>query len=183
MKTIRHLLPCLFLAACLAGALFLAASGAEAHGGGTPRLTNEDIGPYWISVWTAPQPVREGQLHITVAVAEPGEVAGQQGGPPVLGATVELTVSPRAGGLSDVRAMATSEQSANRLFYEADMIVPVAGEWLVLVQVTGPQGSGEAQFPLTVEQARSASWLWLGAVGLLAVAGFYVFYASRGARA
>lgn len=153
--------------------------GVLAHGGGTPRLTNEDIGPYWISVWTSPQPVREGQLHVTVAVAEPGQSGEQQAGAPVLGADVAITLIPRSGGLADVRAMATNEQSANKLFYEADLLVPVAGDWQVQVDVRGPDGSGQAQFDLPVEPARESNWFLFGGIGLLAVAGFFVYYATR----
>lgn len=155
---------------------------AAAHGGGTLRLNNEDIGPYWVSVWTAPEPVREGELHVTIAVAEPGERAGQQAGAPVLGASVEVTVSPRAGGLADISARATNEQAANRLYYEADLSLPVAGDWLVLVEVQGPDGRGEAQFVLPVEAAGGSNWLWIGAIALLVVAAFYLYYASRRTR-
>lgn len=174
----RQLLRIILLAVIFTISLALARA-ARAHGGGAPRLVNEDIGPYWISVWTAPQPVREGQLHITVAVAEPGESAGGQAGAPVLGAAVDVTLTPRAGGLADVRDQATNEQSANKLFYEADMIVPVAGDWQATVEVSGPEGSGQAQFDLTVEPAGSGNWMLFGGIGLLAVAGFYVYYATR----
>lgn len=151
---------------------------ARAHGGGTPQLTNENIGPYWISVWTSPQPVREGQLHVTVAVAEPGEAGDQQAGAPVLGADVEIILESRSGGLAAVRAMATNEQSANKLFYEADLLVPVAGDWQALVDVHGPAGAGQGEFDLAVEPASDRNWLIVGGIGLLAVAGFFIYYAT-----
>lgn len=174
----KHDLRLLLLALLLLASAFVVRAVA-AHGGGTPRLTNHDIGPYWISVWTAPQPPREGVLHITIAVAEPGEAAGQQAGAPVLGATVDVTLTPPASGLATVYDSATNEQSANKLFYEADVIVPVAGEWLVTVAVQGPEGEGQAQFPLIIEPARAGNWFLWGGVGLLAIAGFYVYYAGR----
>ena len=73
--------------------LFLSfVSPVEGHGGGTPRLVNEPDGPYWLSVWTSPDPARaEEPLHVTVGVTEPG--SGREAGPPVLGAEVSVTLA------------------------------------------------------------------------------------------
>jgi hypothetical protein len=172
--------PLLLIAVALLTAI--AVPAARAHGGGTPQLTNEDIGPYWISVWTAPDPPREGQLHVTVAVAEPGAGDAQQAGAPVLGATVDLTLTPRSGGLADVSATATNEQSANKLFYEADVVVPAAGDWLVTVDVQGEVGTGQASFNLALEPAQDSNWLLLSGGGLLAVMAFFFYYTIRGKR-
>lgn len=173
----RHALSIVFAVLLFGAVLF--SRGAQAHGGGTPQLTNENIGPYWISVWTSPEPVREGELHLTVAVAEPGETAGGQAGAPVLGADVDITLVPRSGGLADVRAPATNEQAANKLFYEADLLVPAAGDWLVQIDVEGPQGNGTAEFGLDVLPAQDNRWLVAGGAGFLILAAFFVFYSVR----
>lgn len=162
--------------------IVLLAWPVHAHGGGTPQLTNEDIGPYWVSVWTSPDPVREGQMHVTVSVAEPGAEAGQQAGSPVLGASVEVTVTPRAGGFADATVQATNEQSANKLFYEADVLVPAAGDWQVQIDVQGSEGSGEAQFDLLVLPAEGIDWLLVGGVVFLSVSVLFFFYAMRANR-
>lgn len=152
---------------------------ALAHGGGTPQLTNEDIGPYWISVWTSPNPAREGQLHVTVSIAEPGEGGEQQAGAPVLGAAVELILIPPSGTMDAISARATNEQSANKLYYEADVHIPVAGDWLVQIDVQGAEGSGQAQFELTVEPAQDNGWLLPGGAAFLVIAAFFFYYAAR----
>lgn len=167
----------LFVTALLA--MCLGVVGVHAHGGGTPQVTNEDIGPYWVSVWTSPDPVREGQMHVTVAVAEPGGDAGEQAGAPVLGAIVELTVTPRAGGFADVSARATNEQSANKLFYEADLMIPAAGDWQVQVDVQGPEGTGQARFNMTVLPAQGTDWPLIGGVAFLGISALFFFYAMR----
>ena len=155
---------------------------ASAHGGGTPQVTNDDIGPYWVSVWTSPDPAREGQLHVTVSVAEPGAPGERQAGAPILGATVDVTLTPRAGGFADVSAQATNEQSANRLFYEADLLVPAAGDWQVQVDVEGPAGRGQTAFDLTVMPAQGLDWLLVGGIAFLGISTFFFFYAMRSNR-
>ena len=159
--------------------LALSARTTSAHGGGAPQLTNESIGPYWISVWTSPQPVREGQLHVTVALAEPGEGDDQQAGAPVLGATVEVTLTPRSGGFADIRATATNEQAANKLFYETDLMVPAAGDWEVEIAVRGAEGSGQAHFSLAVQPAQDTGWLLLAGGAFAIIAVFFLYYAAR----
>ncbi len=160
-------------------ALSLSTSTARAHGGGTAQLTNEDIGPYWISVWTSPEPVREGTLHVTVSVAEPGEEGERQAGPPVLDATVDLLLIPPEGTMDAVSAEATTEQSANKLFYEADMQLPAAGEWRAQIDVQGEEGSGQAAFDLAVQPAQNSSLLLPGGAVLLVIAAFFFFYSAR----
>lgn len=152
---------------------------ALAHGGGTAQLTNEDIGPYWVSVWTSPDPVREGQLHMTVSVAEPGAGDDRQAGVPVLGATVDLLLIPSSAGADAISARATNEQSTNKLYYEADVHIPAAGIWLVQLEVQGVEGEGQAQFELAVGPAQNSSMLLPGGVALLVIAAFFFYYASR----
>lgn len=154
------------------------ASTVRAHGGGMARLTNEDIGPYWISVWTSPNPVREGTLHVTVSVAEPGEAGDRQAGPPVLDASVALLLIPPRATMDVVSAKATTAQSTNKLYYEADVQVPVAGEWLVEVDVQGEEGRGQSSFDLAVEPAQDSNWLLPGGAALLVIAAFF-FYTVR----
>lgn len=155
------------------------ASTTRAHGGGTAQLTNENIGPYWVSVWTSPSPVREGTLHVTVSVAEPGSDGERQAGPPILDATVDLLLTPPAGTVDAISAEATTEQSANKLFYEADVQLPVSGEWLVQVDVQGEEGRGQTAFELAVQPAQNSSWLLPGAAALVVITAFFFFYAAR----
>lgn len=157
----------------------LLVGAARAHGGGTLQVSNEDIGPYWVSVWTSPDPVREGQMHITVSVAEPGAVEGEQAGAPILGAKVDISLTPRAGGFADIHARATNEQSANKLFYEADLAVPASGDWQVQVDVQGPAGEGQVGFNIAVLPAQSTDWLLVGGVAFLGISALFFFYAMR----
>ena len=96
---------------------------AQAHGGGVPRLTNAEVGPYWVSVWTQPDPLRAGEVHFTVAVSEPG-LNGREVGAPILDATLELWLIPLNDKQQQMNVWATHDEAVNKLFYEADIEVP-----------------------------------------------------------
>jgi len=148
------------------------AQAASAHGGGVPRLTNAEAGPYWVSVWAQPDPLRVGQAHITVAVSRPAQsTAGrQEAGPPVLGAEVQVQFRPLDHGGDTLQVLATHEDAANKLFYEADLELPESGRWEVVVSLEGTAGSGSAGFETTVSPPQSTNWLWIGGLGLGALA-------------
>jgi hypothetical protein len=148
-----------------------------AHGGGTPQLVNEPAGPYWISVWSAPEPVRVGALHLTVSVAEPGD--GREAGAPILGAQVAVTATPAAGDAAVLSAQATNAQATNRLFYEADLEVPATGAWNVQIDVSSPRGEGQVAFAVDVVAGRATNWPLIGGAGLVAVALIFALRAVR----
>jgi hypothetical protein len=141
---------------------------ALAHGGGTPQLANAKIGPYRISVWTEPAPLRVGEAHFSIAVAEPpaSDAAQYESGPPVLGATVELQLQPVAGTGQILTAQATHETAVNKLFYEADIDLPAEGLWEVTISVAGADGSGSVSFEIEVLPSSNSGWMVFGGIGL-----------------
>jgi hypothetical protein len=160
----------------LLGLLLLPALLAEAHGGGTPRLENEPAGPYWLSVWTSPDPARAGEpLHLTVGVTEPG--TGQEAGAPVLGAAVALILSPVRGAAEPVTAAAAD--AANKLLYEADVTLPEPGRWAVQADVEGSAGRGSASFELDVEERGSVPWLLWASGGVLVLGALFLLARRR----
>lgn len=146
---------------------------AAAHGGGTPQLANTRAGPYWMSVWTQPDPIRAGKAHFTVAVARPpaDPSAAAEPGPPVLDAVVEVQLAPVGRPRSVLVVPATHQTAANKLWYEADVDLPSAGRWLATVAVHGPDGSGSAGFEIEVlPPARFPAWTLFGGAGLAVLA-------------
>jgi hypothetical protein len=138
---------------------------AEGHGGGAPKLVNEPAGPYLLSVWLAPDPLRVGTVHATVAVSEPNEDGSA--GEPVLGAAVRILLTAEDQlGVAPIGALATHQNAANRLFYEADLQVSEPGNWQVEVIVDGPAGSGQSAFSTLVLPPASTNWFVLGAAAL-----------------
>jgi hypothetical protein len=176
-NTVGFARPLAFLLA--AGLLFFLAPLAAAHGGGTPQLVNEPTGPYWLSVWTSPDPPQAGKpLHFTVGLAEPG--SGREAGAPVLGVEVIVTMSPAQGMAPPVQAAATNANAANRLFYEADLTLTETGVWSVEIGVAGREGSGSASFQLEVVEANGTNWLLWGGGGALVIAALYFVVGRRG---
>lgn len=95
-----------------------------AHGGGTLQIINAPVGDCLVSVWSAPPSPKVGSpLHITVGAAEAGS------GAPVLDATVQITVLSGTGEERMATAQATTDQSVNKLFYEADLPALPAGTY------------------------------------------------------
>ncbi|MAT99017.1 MAG: hypothetical protein CL608_17875 [Anaerolineaceae bacterium] len=134
-----------------------------AHGGGELQISNAPIGEYQVSVWNNPPTARAGQaIHITVGIARADT------GEPVLDAAVSVTIVNERGD-PVTAAAATTEQSINRLFYEADLDGVSSGMYEMQIEVTGSDGSGALSFPLTV--APTSFWPWLvgAAVALLVV--------------
>lgn len=163
----------LFAIASVMALLASTTTGARAHGGGTPRLVNEPVGPYWVSVWTAPEPVRVGDVHFTVGVAEPGE--GREAGQAVLGADVRVRLQPVAGDGAPLTATASNQEASNRLFYETDVTIPAEGQWAVQVDIAGPAGNGMTSFAIDVLPAQTVNWPLFGGLGaaLVVVIGYF----------
>ncbi|MBK8903708.1 MAG: hypothetical protein IPM53_21170 [Anaerolineaceae bacterium] len=139
---------------------------AVAHGGGALQITNAPIADYLVSVWTNPPTARAGQtIHVTVGVAM--AVTGE----PMLAADVLVTVLDAAGQPVS-SAAATTEQSVNRLFYEADLDGVPAGAYELVVEVSGPAGGGPVSVPLTV--APVSFWPWVVGVGGVVVLAWIV---------
>ncbi len=134
-----------------------------AHGGGALQISNAPVGQYQVSVWTNPPTARAGQtIHVTVGVARISN------GEPVLGTAVAVTILNQADE-PVVTAAATTEQSINRLFYEADLDGVPSGMYEMQVEVAGSEGSGQLSFPLPVETV--PIWPWL--VGAVSVGGIF----------
>lgn len=141
-----------------------------AHGGGTPQLTNEPVGPYLLSTWTAPNPPVAGeQLHLTLSLA------GAESGAPVTGASVTVTAHQHDADETTLTASATHEGALTPEFYEADLELPRAGDWQLEVSVDGVDGSGQASFTLTVE-ADATNWLLIAVIGLVSLVVLWIGY-------
>jgi hypothetical protein len=102
---------------------------AVAHAdGGTLRLARV-AGPFLVSVFTAPEPLRVGRADISVLVQEPGR------GEVVLGATVELRLQGPDGVEQTLRA--SHALATNRLLQSAQVELPAAGRWRLEITVDG----------------------------------------------
>lgn len=140
-----------------------------AHGGGLLQVAAEPVGPYKISVWTSPTRLEAGGPgHITVGVA--GEADA-----PVLDAVVVVQMKLVETGEIVTTTPATTAQSTNKLFYEADIILPEIGSYDIIVQLDGSQGRGEVTFPIEVQPVGHTNWFLLGFIVLGLAISMFLF--------
>lgn len=150
---------------CAAALLLAFAARAAAHGIGTPQVLNAAAGPYLLSAWTDPDPLRADETHVVVAVTDPDTRE------PII-TDVEVTVTMTS--LADPATVLTEVAGAdnvNRLLFAAEFNDRVgAGRWRVDLRASGARGLGEGvSFEVDVAPARGFNWLWLGVGGLAAV--------------
>lgn len=169
----RHALTSVAVLAALAFAAVLPLA-SHAHGIGTPQRLNVPSGPYLLSMWTDPDPLRADESHVVVAVLDPATRE-----PIVTGVEVIVRMVSLDDGM--VVSLPAQTDSTNRLFYAAefnDRVTP--GQWQVVVSAAGDRGtSDEVTFEVAIEPARGFNWLWAGAAGLAAVLGLWLLSAMR----
>jgi hypothetical protein len=134
---------------------------AQAHGGGEPQVVNAQVGPYRVSAWTQPEPIRVGTMHLSVGVSEspgPGS-SGEETGDLVLDAAVRVQMNPMSRSGPGLVTSATREDAMNKLLYEADMELPAEGQWQVVISVEGAAGTGSTSFNIEVLPASDSNTL------------------------
>jgi hypothetical protein len=152
------------VAALILGALL--PTSIFAHGGGTPRLTSAEAGPYRLYAWTEPEPWRVGEAHLSIAVTKPNpDATSTQVELPVTDAAVEVTFSPTADPSAAIVVQGTHQTLLENIYYEADTVLPSAGEWTVTITARGAEGTGEAGFTLEALPPRAVNWTLVGAAG------------------
>lgn len=153
--------------ACLMLAL-LSIAPLSAHGGGVPQLTDKAAGPYRIFAWTQPDPLRVGDIHLSIGVVTAAKnTAGLDDA--VTDATVTVSLAPTTGETAPIRVTALLQEQLGSYYYEADATLPTAGEWRFTIEVSGAPGDGSAAFVSEVLSARQTNWLLLSVAALLLV--------------
>ena len=166
--------------ALLITALWLGGTGAAlAHGGGTPRLTGAEAGPYRLYAWTTPEPLRAGEIHVTVGVTQ---VDAQGIERAVTDAAVTVTFIAETGARAGVTLRPEIASGTGGVYYEADTAASLDGPYRVQVAAQGAAGHGGAEFSVVALPAGGNLWGWaLAAVTILA-AGSAAWFALRRVR-
>ena len=133
---------------------------ARADHTGTLPL-NDRVGPYVVMAWTEPREPRTDACRVTATVLRPATYR------PVLDAAVRIEARRADGGGTAVAVTASRGGDPPGLSHTADLRLPTAGRWTVTVEVSGPDGTGRADFPIDVLSkswrvwpAAVAGWLW-----------------------
>ncbi len=126
--------------------------------GGTVRLV-QTAGPFTVTVFSAPEPLRVGAADVSVLVQDGA-------GAPVLDATIAVALAPPpgvAGGA--IRLAATRTAATNKLLYAARFEPPAPGAWTAEVSVARGTARARVTCALPVTAARApglaAVWPWL----------------------
>lgn len=170
----RRLMIAVLLLLCTAGL-------ARAHGIGTPQRINVPSGPYLVSIWTDPDPLRVDESHVVVAVMDP-----ETRSPIVEGVTVTVIVRSQDQQPQVVTAVAQPDSGVNQLYYTAVLDDQLdAGSWEAAVQLAWSGGTGEPiDFTLEIAEARAVNWLVVGLAGAAAIVTLWlVISATVGRRA
>lgn len=123
-----------------------------AHGIGTPHLVNAPMGPYAIWAYTDPNPLRVGEMHVTVGVAERQTMTMLDNVP------IRVVLAPLMGDSPPITVSATNTDSINRFLYTAVLAPPRDGQWRVTIQLTGISGVGSIAFTTSVLPSQFVTW-------------------------
>jgi hypothetical protein len=118
--------------------------------GGQIRIDSEPVGPFLISVFTDPTPVRVGVVDISIILedAETGRI--------VFEPELMVALTPPNAETPQAAIAATSDQATQPELYRAVLTeLPRAGRWLVTVEITDDGNVlGQVSFAMTVEVRR-----------------------------
>lgn len=128
----------------IAIALWLAAAGAALADGGLVRIS-QVVGPYTVTVFSAPTPLRAGMVDISVLVQ------ARASGNPVLDAEVAVNLQAIDDPARVVRGAATHAAAINQLLYAAELELPAPGRWRGDVVIHA--GGGEHTVTFEVDAA------------------------------
>jgi hypothetical protein len=110
-------------------ALAILATPLFADGGEV--LSRQESGPFVITVFAAPVPLRAGPLDLSVLVQTRNALE------PVLNGEVSI----RLDGASEIQVTASRSKAQNKLLYAAALEIPQPGEWKYTVSVQSVVGN------------------------------------------
>jgi hypothetical protein len=110
--------------------------------GGTVRVSRAAVGPYLVSVYTSPTPLRTGEVDVSILVQDADRET-------VMFVPVWVRALPLGFDAAPVRHEATRAQATNRLFQAAKFPIREPGEWELRVEVGGEEG-GEVTFQVAL---------------------------------
>jgi hypothetical protein len=131
--------------------------------GGLVRVS-QPAGPFIVTVFSSPTPLRAGPIDLSVLIRDPGVDET------VLDAAVDVSLY-QVGGSLHVHTSATHDQATNKLLYAALLDLPAPGEWEVRVSIEQRARSAALSFTVTAEPPLPpwrAYWMYfaLPAVGI-----------------
>ena len=119
--------------------VFGLAGAVNAGHGGALQINRANAGPYAVSVWIQPSPLRAGPWQVDVAVM-------REGGVPVADAAVRLRAEPLGRAAQAVETDARREADPLGVRYRASLAMGAPGPWRITVSIAGTAGPGAGSF-------------------------------------
>jgi len=142
----------------------------QAHGGGALMLTDAEAGPYRVYAWVQPEVMRVGDVHLSLAVTRSANGAGANpADEPVTDAQVTVQFEPLSQPDQALTVTASSQDTLNNFYYEADARLPFEDRWRVTIDVAGPDGAGSVDFEQQVLPPRTLNWPLIVGAGTLLI--------------
>jgi hypothetical protein len=151
---------------CRAGAILaVLALPAVVGAHGEVLRTRQQTGPFIVSIFTAPEPLRVGPLDVSVLVQS------SEGGV-LTDAVVDILLESATPGVERRQVSATHDATSNKLAKAAVLDLPAAGQWTLTVSVRFNADAATVTCHLPVAPAVSRMrliwpWLLLPPVGIV----------------
>src|SRR5262245_49191008 len=145
-----------------AALLLLGVRPAWGHHGGEVRLM-EKAGPFLITVFSAPTPLRVGPVDLSVMVQD------GDSGRPILDAEVMVRLQQYGAGGPLIIARATRQNATNKLLYAALIDLPAPGLWELQVTAQYRAHVADVACMVTAGPPRSMLYSWWLYAALLSV--------------
>jgi hypothetical protein len=133
--------------------------------GGTIRLS-ERHGPFQVTIFTSPTPLRAGPVDVSVLVMDLAS------GRPIQDAEVTVRAMHLASRGESIVISATSGAATNKLLRAAVFELPAAGTWRIEVDVQSQLGPARVHFEVDVAEPPPrwvSLWPWITWPGLVMV--------------
>lgn len=114
--------------------------------GGTVRISSAPVGPYTVTIYSSPTPLRTGEVDVSVLVQDS---AGTVLRPPVMVKARPVALTGEASA-RPIRRDASRAEATNKLFQAAKFDVAAAGEWEFRVEIAD---AGSLSFRATVVES------------------------------
>jgi hypothetical protein len=136
-----------------------------AMGDGAHMQLTQAAGPFVITLFTAPTPLRSGPVTVSLLVQTRSDRA------PVRDATVDIVLRALAPDAhQEITAQAQRGLVPNKLFYSAELVVPTMGRWSIAAHVRDGDRAADVSCVVDVAAAMAPLLAFWGFIALPAVA-------------
>ncbi|UUO06953.1 hypothetical protein M4951_01260 [Blastopirellula sp. J2-11] len=143
-------------------AICIAAANVVLADGGKVQLRRE-IGPYQVTIFTSPTPLRAGPIDLSVMVQNSAREIVQD-------VQIDFQLTSESGEI--LLQHASQATATNKLLQSAKLMLPESGVWQVHTTIVG-EASADLDFEISAAEAHSdwttAGWMLLLPVALVAL--------------